>query len=144
MKFALGGDHAGYEYKNQVAFFLKQKGHEVKDFGPYSADSCDYPDYVHPVANAIESKECELGIIICGSGNGVAMTVNKHQRIRCALAWDSEIAQLARLHNDANIVSIPARYVTPERALEIVTAFIETEFEGGRHQNRVSKIPCTP
>jgi len=144
MKFALGGDHAGYDYKKKITSLLEQKGHEVTDFGSFSNDSCDYPDYVHPVANAIECKEYDLGIIICGSGNGVAMTVNKHQGIRCALAWDIEIAQLARAHNDANIVSIPARYVTLDKAMEILGTFIETEFEGGRHQNRVSKIPRTP
>lgn len=144
MKFALGGDHAGYEYKKEIANLLEQEGCKVHDFGPFSTESCDYPDFVHPVANAVENGDADFGIIICGSGNGVAMTVNKHQGIRCALAWDVEIAELARSHNNANIVSIPARYVTLEKAKEIVSAFRKTSFEGGRHQNRVSKIPCTP
>jgi len=144
MKFALGGDHAGYEYKVEIANLLERNGHEVHDFGPFSTESCDYPDYAHSVALAIEGGDCDLGIIICGSGNGVAMTVNKHQGIRCALAWDSEIAQLSRSHNNANIVSIPARYVALDKAKEIVSTFIDTDFEGGRHQNRVSKIPCKP
>lgn len=143
MKLALGGDHAGYEYKKEIASLLEKAGHEVKDFGPFSTDSCDYPDYVHPVANAIEAGDVDLGVVICGSGNGVAMTVNKHQEIRCALAWKVELAQLARSHNDANIISIPARYVTLDEAKDIVKTFMDTDFEGGRHQNRVSKIACT-
>lgn len=142
MKIALGGDHAGFEYKQQVITLLESQGIKTKDFGPFNTDSCDYPDYVHPVALAVESDEFDLGIIICGSGNGVAMTVNKHQGIRCALAWQSSLAQLARSHNDANIVSIPARFVSLEEAKDIAQIFIDTEFEGGRHQNRVDKIPC--
>ena len=144
MKFALGGDHAGYEYKKEIANLLEKQGFEVHDFGPFSSESCDYPDYVHPVAKAIEGNVCDLGIIICGSGNGVAMTVNKHQGIRCAIAWEVELAQLARSHNNANVISIPARYVTLDTAKEIVTTFVSSNFEGGRHQNRVSKIPNTP
>lgn len=140
MKIALGGDHAGFEYKKAIIAQLESQGISTKDFGPYSTESCDYPDFVHPVAEAIESGEFDLGIIICGSGNGVAMTVNKHQGIRCALAWDVELAELARSHNDANIVSIPARFVSLEKASEIADVFLKTEFEGGRHQRRVDKI----
>jgi len=144
VKLAIGGDHAGYDYKKEIVKYLEEMGHEVKDFGPYSADSCDYPDYIHPVADAVENGLFELAIIICGSGNGVAMTANKHQGIRCALAWNDEIAQLARSHNNANIISIPARYVTLISALDIVNSFVNTEFKGGRHQKRIDKIPCLP
>lgn len=142
MKIALGGDHAGYEYKKTIIELLETKGIRTRDFGPFSSESCDYPDFVHPVAQAIVNGECTLGIIICGSGNGDAMTVNKHQNIRCALAWEPELAELSRSHNDANIISIPARYVSMEVAREIVSVFLNTEFEGGRHQRRISKIPC--
>ncbi|MEH6446900.1 MAG: ribose 5-phosphate isomerase B [Oceanospirillaceae bacterium] len=142
MKIALGGDHAGVEYKNEIIAHLEAQGIETKDFGPYNIDSCDYPDFVHPIAKAVEGDYFDLGIIICGSGNGVAMTVNKHQGVRCALAWNSEVAELARSHNDANIVSIPARFVSLEQAKEIVDIFSKTNFEGGRHQRRVDKIPC--
>ena len=142
MKIALGGDHAGFEYKKQIGTLLTERGFEIQDFGPFSAESCDYPDYVHPVAESIEDGDCDLGVIICGSGNGVAMTVNKHQGIRCALAWEPELAKLARLHNNANVISIPARYVSFEKAKEITAFFLETPFEGGRHQKRVIKIPC--
>ena len=141
MKIALGGDHAGFDYKQEIIAMLESKGLEIKDFGPYSTDSCDYPDFVHPVADAIENGSFDLGVIICGSGNGVAMTVNKHQGIRCALAWNIELAELSRSHNDANIVSIAARFVSLDQAKEIVDIFIKTPFEGGRHQRRVDKIP---
>jgi len=143
MKVALGGDHAGFEYKKEIIAKLEADGVEVKDFGPFSLESCDYPDFVHPVADAVENDDVDLGIIICGSGNGVAMTANKHQGIRAALAWDTEIAELARTHNDANIVSIPARYVSLEKAIEIADVFLITDFEGGRHQRRVDKISCS-
>ena len=142
MKIALGGDHAGYAYKKAIIELLESKGIRIRDFGPFSSESCDYPDFVHPVAQAIANGECTLGIIICGSGNGVAMTVNKHQNIRCALAWEPELVELSRSHNDANVISIPARYVSLEVAKEIVSVFLNTEFEGGRHQKRVLKIPC--
>lgn len=115
---------------------------EVKDFGTYSSESVDYPDFAHPVANAIESGECDLGILICGAANGVAITANKHQNIRAAICWKEEIAVLARSHNNANIVCVPARFVTPEEAMAIVTTFLNTEFEGGRHAHRVEKIAC--
>lgn len=142
MKVALGGDHAGFDYKKEIIAQLEFQGIETKDFGPFSNESCDYPDFVHPVAEAVGGDDFDLGIIICGSGNGVAMTVNKHQEIRCALAWDVELAELARTHNDANIVSIPARFVSLDKAKEIADVFLKTDFEGGRHQRRVDKISC--
>jgi len=143
MKIAIGGDHAGFEYKVEIINYLENRGFDVKDFGPFSSEPCDYPDYVHPLAKAIESEEYHLGIVVCGSGNGVAITANKHQGVRCALAWKAELASLARSHNNANIVSIPARFISLEQALEIVEVFLNTGFEGGRHQDRVVKIPHT-
>jgi ribose 5-phosphate isomerase B len=143
MKIALGGDHAGFEYKSKLITFLTNQGHEVKDFGPFSADSCDYPDFVHPVANAVESGLFDKGILICGSGNGIAITANKHQGVRAALAWQQEIAQLARSHNDANVLCMPARFIEYPLAEKIAETFLSTEFEGGRHQNRVNKIACS-
>ena len=142
MKIAIGGDHAGFEYKEVLIEMLKTDGHEVKDFGPYNLDSVDYPDFVHPVANAINNNEFEMGILICGSANGVAITANKHKDIRAAICWDSTLASLARSHNDANILCIPARFVSIAKAKEITTLFINTAFEGGRHANRVNKINC--
>ncbi len=143
MKIALGGDHAGFEYKSKLITFLTNQGHEVKDFGPFSAESCDYPDFVHPVASAIESGLFDKGILICGSGNGIAITANKHQGVRAALAWQQEIAQLARSHNDANILCMPARFIEYPLAEKITETFLTTVFEGGRHQNRVNKIACS-
>lgn len=140
---AIGADHAGFEYKNLVIDLLKSKGFEVKDFGTYSADSVDYPDFAHPVADAVENGAAAWGVLICGSANGVAITANKHQGIRAALCWTDEIAKLARQHNNANIVCIPARFVSISVAEEITTAFLETPFEGGRHENRVNKIACS-
>ena len=142
MKIAIGGDHAGFEYKEILIEMLTADGHEVKDFGPYNLDSVDYPDFVHPVANAINNNEFEMGILICGSANGVAITANKHKDIRAAICWDSPLASLARLHNDANILCIPARFVSIAQAKEITNLFINTAFEGGRHANRVNKINC--
>lgn len=140
LKIAIGSDHAGYEYKQILTESLSSV--EIKDFGTYSSESVDYPDFAHPVANAVESGECDLGILICGAANGVAITANKHQNIRAAICWKEEIAVLARSHNNANIVCVPARFVTPEEAKAIVTTFLNTEFEGGRHANRVEKIAC--
>ncbi|QTE36140.1 ribose 5-phosphate isomerase B [Mucilaginibacter gossypii] len=140
LKIAIGSDHAGYEYKQILTEALSSV--EIKDFGTYSSESVDYPDFAHPVANAVESGECDLGILICGAANGVAITANKHQNIRAAICWKEEIAVLARSHNNANIVCVPARFVTPEEAKAIVTTFLNTEFEGGRHANRVEKIAC--
>jgi ribose 5-phosphate isomerase B len=138
----IGSDHAGFELKKLLISFLEEKGFTVKDFGCYSDESIDYPDFGHPVAEMVEANESMLGIVICGSGNGIAMTVNKHQDIRAALCWTKEIAALARLHNDANIISIPARYTSIQQAIEMVEAFLTTSFEGGRHANRVHKIAC--
>lgn len=143
MKIAIGSDHAGFEYKEEIITFLQELGHDVKDFGPASADSVDYPDYAHPVASAVENKEQELGILICGSANGVAITANKHQGIRAAIAWQNEIAALARQHNNANIVCIPARFIDLDLAKKITHTFLTTDFEGGRHANRVNKIACS-
>ena len=121
---------------------LLNKGYEVKDYGCFSEDSIDYPDYAHPVAEHIENNPRTLGILLCGSGNGISMTANKHQEIRSALCWKKEIAELARQHNDANIITLPARFITTEEAIEMVDTFLNTPFEGGRHANRVGKIPC--
>ncbi len=142
MRIAIGNDHAGTTYKNAIVAYLKQNGHTVTNHGTDSLDSVDYPDFVHPVATQVENKQADLGIVICGSGNGVAITANKHQGIRCALCWTKEIATLARQHNDANVLSIPARYTSKEQAIAIVETFLTTVFEGGRHQSRVDKISC--
>ncbi|MBB6463408.1 ribose 5-phosphate isomerase B [Flammeovirga kamogawensis] len=141
MKLAIGGDHAGYEYKDEIIKHLEANGHEVKDFGPFSTASCDYPDYVHPLATAVENGEYEFGITICGSGIGVSMVANKHKGIRAGLCWEPVLAALTRQHNNANVLSMPARFISLARAIEIVDTFISTDFEGGRHQNRVDKIP---
>ncbi|MDL2262540.1 ribose 5-phosphate isomerase B [Bacteroidales bacterium OttesenSCG-928-I21] len=135
-------DHAGFEMKNHLIDYLKSKNYKIKDFGTFSAERADYPDYAHPLANAVENKECELGFSLCGSGNGINMTVNKHQNIRGALCWNEEIAKLARSHNDANICALPARFITKQEAEKIADAFLNTEFEGGRHIERINKIPC--
>ena len=142
MKIAIGGDHAGFDYKGAIIEMLKEQGVEVEDFGPFSKESCDYPDFVHPVAEAVEGDDADLGIVICGSANGVAITANKHQGIRAAIAWQKDLAQLAREHNDANIVAIPARFIDLDLAKDIVNTFLQTSFEEGRHQKRVDKIPC--
>ena len=139
---ALGADHAGIDFKNQVKTWLEEKGFTVKDFGTYNTDSVDYPDFAHPTASSVETGEASFGILFCGSANGVAMTANKHAGIRAGLCWETEIAELTRLHNDANMICIPARYVSIELAKEMITKFMETAFEGGRHQNRVNKIAC--
>lgn len=138
----IGGDHAGFELKAKVIVRLSSMGYTVRDFGTESLNSVDYPDYIHPLANAMEQDTNSIGIIICGSGNGVAMTANKHTHIRAALCWQNEIAELARLHNDANIISIPARFVSQELAFRMIDTFLNTAFEGGRHQRRVNKISC--
>lgn len=141
MKLAIGSDHAGFEYKEKLKQFLSTKA-EVKDFGTYSESSTDYPDFAHPVAAAVERKEFDLGILLCGSANGVAITANKHQGIRAAICWEVELASLARRHNDANVLCIPARFIDFKLAQEIVNQFITTAFEGGRHAMRVNKISC--
>lgn len=142
MKLAIGGDHAGFELKSALIKKLESEGHKVKDFGPYSDDSVDYPDFVHPLATAVHSGEFDFGIAICGSGNGVSMTANKHEGIRAALSWTPELARLARAHNDANILALPARFISQEIAEACVEAFLSEHFEGGRHQRRVEKINC--
>lgn len=143
---AICSDHAGFELKSIVEGYLEANNLRYKDFGTYSAESCDYADFAHPAALAVESGECYPGIAMCGSGNGIAMTLNKHQGIRAALCWNTELASLARKHNDANVLVMPARFIAPEQALAIVDTFLHTEFEGGRHQRRIDKIPvagCT-
>jgi ribose 5-phosphate isomerase B len=140
-KIHIGADHAGFELKTKVIEKLKAEGYEVVDHGTHSLDSVDYPDYAHPTAAAVEQEQGQ-GILICGSANGVAITANKHQGIRAAICWSVEISQLARQHNNANILCIPARFVSEQEAMNIVDAFLSTEFEGGRHQNRVNKIAC--
>jgi ribose 5-phosphate isomerase B len=137
---SIGSDHAGFNYKSAVIDHLQKKGYEVKDHGTFTETSCDYPDYAHAVATAVETEASSLGVLICGSANGVAITANKHQGIRAAICWENEIASLARQHNDANIICIPARFVSIDLALEMVDIFLSTEFEGGRHLNRVQKI----
>jgi len=139
---AIGCDHAGYEYKEAIINALEEKNIVCLDKGTDSLESVDYPDFIHPVADAIEAGLANLGIIICGSGNGAAMTANKHQGIRAALCWNNELASLARLHNDANILSIPSRFISIEEAVSMVEIFLSTEFEGGRHARRVGKIAC--
>ncbi|MGA9213410.1 ribose 5-phosphate isomerase B [Kaistella sp.] len=138
-KIAIACDHAGFEYKEIIKKHLEGK-FEVEDFGTFSPDSVDYPDFVHPAATSVENGENELGILICGSGQGVAITANKHQQIRCALCWMPELAELARQHNNANMIAIPARFIASELAIDIIEKFLTTNFEGGRHQNRVEKI----
>ena len=142
MKIAIGADHAGFEAKEEIIGFLKAKNIEFHDFGTYSDQSVDYPDFAHPVALAVENKDYELGILLCGSGQGVNITANKHQGIRSALCWNKEIATLSRQHNDANVLAIPARFLKPDEIIGIVETFLTTSFEGGRHANRTQKIPC--
>ncbi len=142
MKIAIGNDHAGTEYKLAIVGLLKSKDIEVENFGTDSSESVDYADFIHPVAKAVEEGSADMGIIICGSGNGASMTANKHQKIRAALCWNTEITVLAREHNDANILSLPARYIALPQALEMVDAFLNTAFTGGRHERRIEKIPC--
>ena len=139
---AIGGDHAGFVYKKQLVEKLTSLGYEIKDFGPFTDASVDYPDYVHPLCGAIEAGQMNKGIIICGSGNGVAITANKHQGIRAAICWNEELAALSRQHNDANLLALPARFIPFELAEKMVKIFLNTEFEGGRHQTRVNKIAC--
>jgi len=141
MKIGIASDHAGFRMKEVIKSWLNEKGHEVIDFGTYSDASADYPDYAHQLADAVEKKEVETGISLCGSGNGINMTVNKHQGIRAALCWNAEISKLARAHNDANICSLPARFITDDEAKQIVDIFLTTPFDGGRHLTRINKIP---
>ncbi len=142
MKIAIGNDHAGTVYKFTIKTFLESIGHQVLNYGTDNEQSVDYPDFIHPVAESVADQKAELGIIICGSGNGAAITANKHPKVRAALCWNKELTQLARQHNNANILSIPARFVSQHQALDMVKVFLETPFEGGRHQQRIDKIPC--
>jgi ribose 5-phosphate isomerase B len=139
---ALGADHAGVDFKNTINAWLQEKEYTTKDFGTYNTDSVDYPDFAHPTASSVETGEAAFGILFCGSANGVAMTANKHAGIRAGICWQTELAELTRLHNDANIICIPARYVSIELVKEMIEKFMTTAFEGGRHQNRVQKISC--
>ncbi len=141
MKIAIASDHAGFEMKQHLLEVLKSKGHKLKDFGSYTKESSDYPDYAHPLAQTIENKEYDVGISLCGSGNGISITANKYAGIRSAICWDVKIAELARKHNDANICALPARFLDEKKAEEIVDVFLTTGFEGGRHQRRIDKIP---
>jgi ribose 5-phosphate isomerase B len=138
---ALAADHAGYSLKERIKLYLEEQAYEVNDFGTKSDESTDYPDYAHPLAESVESGESDLGFTFCGSGNGISMTANKHQGIRSALCWEEELAALARQHNNANVCSIPARFVSEEKGLKIAKTFLSTDFEGGRHQRRIEKIP---
>lgn len=140
-KIGMACDHAGFEFKEKIKEMLSKKGHEMVDFGTYSTESCDYPDFAHKLAFAVENKEVDFGITLCGSGNGINITANKHQGVRSALCWTEEISRLARLHNDANVCAMPARFISFEEAQKILAAFMNTEFEGGRHIARVNKIP---
>lgn len=141
-KIAIGGDHAGYEYKEKLRSYLEEKGYEVQDFGPFSAESTDYADFAHPLASSVEEQANDVGILICGSGNGVAITANKHQGIRAALCWNEELAALARQHNKANVLCLPSRFVSYELTEQMTDTFLTTEFEGGRHERRVNKMSC--
>ena len=140
-KIGIAGDHAGFELKKDIITYLELKGLEIKDFGPFSDSSVDYADFAHPLSSEIEDSKLDLGILICGSGNGINMTANKHQGVRSALCWLPELAALAKQHNNANVLSLPARFITKDVALQCVEEFINNEFEGGRHQNRIDKIP---
>lgn len=142
MKISIGNDHAGPDYKKAIVAMLISKGYEIKNHGTDFVDSVDYPEFGHAVAKDVAEGKSDFGIIICGSGNGIAMTANKHQNVRAALCWMKEIAVLARQHNDANVISIPARYTSIQQAVEMAEAFLTTKFEGGRHQTRVNKISC--
>jgi len=142
MTIAIGSDHAGFEYKELIIKYLNKSGHNVLNKGTFSPDSADYADFAHPVAIAVETSVADLGILVCGSGNGVCMTANKHTKIRAALCWTTELAALARQHNNANILCVPARFVSKRMAQNMVKVFLESNFEGGRHQTRIDKIPC--
>ena len=141
MKIAFASDHAGYELKQHLMDMMRSRGYETVDFGTNSTESCDYPDYAHPCAVAVEKGDCAFGIAMCGTGNGISMTLNKHQGIRAALCWNVELAELARRHNDANVLVLPARFIDNVMAINIVEKFLETPFDGGRHAKRIAKIP---
>lgn len=142
MKIAIGADHAGVLYKEKLVKYLTGKEIDIQDFGTFSTDSVDFPDFAHPTAEAVEKGEVDFGILLCGSGQGVNMTANKHKGVRSALCWNTDIARLTRMHNNANVIALPARFVAYEYAVEMIEIFLNTEFEGGRHEKRVGKIPC--
>ncbi len=142
MTIAIGADHAGFDYKQRLISYLQENGHQVKDFGTQSVDSVDYPDFAHPVASGVNGKEFSMGILICGSANGVAMTANKYPSVRAAICWNEELATLARQHNDANILCLPARFISYVLSEKILATFLQEQFEGGRHQRRVDKVSC--
>src|SRR4051794_30426216 len=142
LPIAIGADHAGFEYKTAVVKYLNDLGYQVADFGTYSSESVDYPDFAHPAATSVENNEASFGILICSSANGVAITANKHQGVRAALCWQKDVAELSRQHNNANMVCLPARFISVQLALDIINTFLNTPFEGGRHQRRVNKIGC--
>ena len=142
MNLALASDHAGYALKLKVIAWLEEQGAKTHDFGCYSTESCDYPDFAHPLAEAVEKGEYDFGIVICSTGNGICITANKHQGVRAALCWDTPLAELARQHNNANVLGLPANFISAPMALDIVRKFFQTDFEGGRHERRVNKIPC--
>ena len=143
MTIAIASDHAGVEYKSRLVEVLKLKGHTVIDLGPHNEERVDYPDFAHPLSIKVSNKEVDMGILFCGSGNGINMSANKHQEVRSALCWKKEIAELARLHNNANVLTMPARFISFDEVKEIASIFIKTEFEGGRHEGRVKKIACS-
>jgi len=143
MNISIGNDHAGPDYKKAIISYLEKQGHHVKNYGTDTNQSVDYPDFIHPVAEDVSKKNADLGIIICGSGNGAAMTANKHQQVRAALCWNKELVVLSKQHNNANILSLPARFISIPQAISMVEVFINTAFEGGRHQARIDKIPCS-
>lgn len=142
LKIAIGGDHAGFAYKQELLKKIKALGHHVEDFGAHSESSADYPDFAHPLAKAVAKGDFDLGILVCGSGNGVCITANKHAHIRAALCWNAELVQLARQHNNANVLCLPARFISLDDAQQFVELFLNTQFEGGRHENRINKINC--
>ena len=142
MRLSIGNDHAGVEYKEAIVTYLKEQGHQVFNHGTDNNASVDYPDFIHPVAKDVAEQKADLGIIICGSGNGAAMTANKHQKVRAALCWNKEIVALAREHNNANVLGLPARFISIPQAIAMVETYLSTAFEGGRHQGRIDKIPC--
>lgn len=144
LRIALASDHAGYTLKQAVQNYLQQQGAQTRDFGCYGTDSCDYPDFAHPMAAAVEQGDYDYGIAICSTGNGITMTANKHQGIRAALCWETRLAELARQHNNANVLGLPANFISQDFALDIVRVFFSTDFEGGRHLRRINKIPCGP
>ena len=143
MKFGVASDHAGFDYKTKISALLKKKGYEVVDYGTFSSERCDYPDFGHALGNAIDNGEVDLGVAFCGTGNGISMTLNKHQHVRAALCWETEIARLAKAHNNANVLVMPARFISYQMVTSILNKWLDTDFEGGRHQGRIDKMPIS-